>query len=80
MPFGSKQLHQFPSLDILKDERSSTQVEKISSEPWIQDLTLQILEHLRSNVAWMGLQDGTQTAAKMLDYACGPGIASKVSP
>ncbi|KAI4147177.1 MAG: hypothetical protein LQ341_001857 [Variospora aurantia] len=55
---------------------SSARVEKVSTEPWIQDLTRQIFDHLRSNTAWIGLEQKPQGPIRMLDYACGTGIAS----
>jgi hypothetical protein len=55
----------------------------VFSFPWIVQLCNQITDELRQNVEWIGLGlSSTGSAAqgtKMLDYAAGNGVASRVS-
>src|SRR5262245_14610105 len=54
---------------------------------WVRDLGRQITEHLQANIRWIGVGDDIGTlnteetdapVRKMLDYACGNGVASRV--
>ena len=72
----------------------STAAATYDDKPWQQAIAEQITKEIRSRLDWIGLQgtdkegsevvekklhglDGTQV--RMLDYACGPGMASRVS-
>jgi hypothetical protein len=46
-------------------------------QPWIAALGVQIAKELPAEMSWIGAKTGTD--AKLLDYACGDGIASFVS-
>jgi hypothetical protein len=56
----------------------------IFSEPWVLGLTNQVSNELQEQVAWIkGGSLSLNTAdqeTKMLDYACGDGMVSRVSP
>jgi hypothetical protein len=57
----------------------------IFDTPWIRDLTTQISNELHEQVDWIGFRRSTpddtgERATKMLDYACGNGVVSRVSP
>lgn len=66
---------------------SSAEADHVYGEEWIQQIGRQIAEFLQKNVAWIGLQperakEGSEfqgAPVSMLDYACGHGVASKVS-
>lgn len=45
-------------------------------EKWIHDLVEQISQYLKDNVEWIVPKDSKQV--RVLDYACGGGIVSKV--
>lgn len=45
-------------------------------EKWIHDLVQQISQYLKDNVDWIVPKDPKQV--RILDYACGGGIVSKV--
>lgn len=45
-------------------------------EPWIKDLAAHIIDHLQSNSEWMGLSKTPDHEIRLLDYACGNGVAS----
>ena len=55
-------------------------------QEWVQNLMRQIAENLQSHIDWIGIRRTTATGGmasqdtpvKMLDYACGSGIASRV--
>lgn len=61
----------------------SQAVHSAFKQKWVQDLHAQVSEFLAGNVEWLGLpspigEDG-RTETKMMDYACGNGIISRVS-
>ena len=66
---------------------SSDEGDSVYGEEWIQQVGRQITDFLQGNVAWIGLQPATAkegagfqgAPVSMLDYACGNGVASKVS-
>ena len=72
---------------MLKIRISSVEGDSVYDEEWIQQIGRQITEFLQGNVTWIGLQperakeDSKFQGApvSMLDYACGQGVASKVS-
>lgn len=51
--------------------------------PWIVEMSNQIVANLSENTEWIGIKrsesDGNSQTIKMLDYACGNGLASRVS-
>ena len=51
--------------------------------PWIQKLCSQISDELRDQVDWIGFPkkntENKEKKIRMLDYACGNGLASRVS-
>lgn len=51
--------------------------------PWIVDLSNSITKELQKNVEWIGISQlpphRNMQGTKMLDYACGNGLASRVS-
>lgn len=65
----------------------SDEAHSVYDEEWIQTIGQQITEFLQENVTWIGLQperaeEGSEIQSapvSMLDYACGHGVASKVS-
>lgn len=58
----------------------STKVDKMYKELWVQKLTRQISDHLRSNLTWLGIGESSSASVRLLDYACGTGSVSKVRP
>lgn len=66
---------------------SSAEADAVYGEEWIQQVGRQITDFLEGNVSWIGLQparaeEGSRfqgAPVSMLDYACGNGVASKVS-
>lgn len=46
--------------------------------PWIIELCNQISKELRSNIDWIGIRPPSSRPTKLLDYACGDGVASRV--
>jgi hypothetical protein len=62
---------------------SSAASEAVFDEDWIRDLSLQITNGLQSRVEWLGLApltDGEDSlGVRLLDYACGNGLVSKVN-
>jgi len=46
--------------------------------PWIVELCNQITRELRANIDWIGIQPPSTRPTKILDYACGNGVASRV--
>lgn len=60
----------------------SSKAESAFSIPWVRDLLDQVFSFLRENTEWLGLRAQNTTDSrpvKLLDYACGSGIASTVS-
>ena len=62
----------------------------MSKEPWILDLGKQIIAEILSRLDWMGIptssdEDGSTdrdqktSPFRLLDYACGEGVISRVS-
>ncbi|KAI7765861.1 hypothetical protein LZL87_000974 [Fusarium oxysporum] len=45
--------------------------------PWIIELCNQISKELRSNIDWIGITPPSSRPTKLLDYACGDGVASR---
>ncbi|OBS21735.1 hypothetical protein FPOA_08072 [Fusarium poae] len=45
--------------------------------PWIIELCNQISKELRQNIDWIGIKPPASRPTKMLDYACGNGVASR---
>ncbi|KAM5344874.1 hypothetical protein ACJ41O_010736 [Fusarium nematophilum] len=45
--------------------------------PWIVELCNQISRELRENVDWIGIEPPLSKPTKLLDYACGNGVASR---
>ncbi|KAF4434340.1 hypothetical protein F53441_13711 [Fusarium austroafricanum] len=45
--------------------------------PWIIELCNQISKELRENIEWIGIKPPSSRPTKMLDYACGDGVASR---
>ncbi|KAF4977281.1 hypothetical protein FZEAL_6169 [Fusarium zealandicum] len=45
--------------------------------PWIVELCKQISSELRQNIDWIGIQPPSSKPTKLLDYACGNGVASR---
>ncbi|KAK2677096.1 hypothetical protein RAB80_005836 [Fusarium oxysporum f. sp. vasinfectum] len=45
--------------------------------PWIIELCNQISKELRSNIDWIGIRPPSSRPTKLLDYACGDGVASR---
>lgn len=72
---------------MLKIHLSSVEADSVYGEEWIQQIGRQITEFLQGNATWIGLQperatEGSESQGapvSMLDYACGHGVASKVS-
>ena len=60
---------------------SSKRASSYDSEPW-QALLNQINEELRAHLDWIGVpwveNRSSERQVRMLDYACGPGVASRV--
>jgi hypothetical protein len=46
---------------------------------WVRDLTQQVQNELQEQLQWINIPHSDTKEAKMLDYACGNGAASKVS-
>lgn len=59
-------------------EYFNANIGKIDAE-WIQVLQQQILQYIQSHIDWLGIRKPSigGPPIKMLDYACGSGIASK---
>lgn len=47
-------------------------------EKWVQDLIQQLKDFVASNHPWLGLEADKEQ--RVLDYACGNGTISEVSP
>ncbi|KAG8355049.1 hypothetical protein FVEN_g6970 [Fusarium venenatum] len=45
--------------------------------PWIIELCNQISKELRQNIDWIGIKPPASRPTRMLDYACGNGVASR---
>ncbi|KAH7191982.1 S-adenosyl-L-methionine-dependent methyltransferase [Fusarium flagelliforme] len=45
--------------------------------PWIIELCNQVSKELRQNINWIGIKPPASRPTKMLDYACGNGVASR---
>ncbi|VTT56223.1 unnamed protein product [Fusarium fujikuroi] len=45
--------------------------------PWIIELCNQISKELRANIDWIGIKPPSSRPTKLLDYACGDGVASR---
>ncbi|RSL62617.1 hypothetical protein CEP54_005610 [Fusarium duplospermum] len=45
--------------------------------PWIVELCNQITRELRANIDWIGIEPPSTRPTKILDYACGNGVASR---
>lgn len=67
----------------------STKADTVFNEEWVQNLMRQIVENLQSHFDWIGIKQTTATEStesttgqgapvRMLDYACGSGMASRV--
>ncbi|KAF5538557.1 hypothetical protein FMEXI_9328 [Fusarium mexicanum] len=61
-------------------EKNKKHFDQVAAEvfkhPWIQRLCNQISDELRQNLDWIGIT-GKPDGLKMLDYACGNGVASR---
>ncbi|KAL5600518.1 hypothetical protein FOVSG1_008330 [Fusarium oxysporum f. sp. vasinfectum] len=61
-------------------EKNKEHFDQVAAEvfkhPWIQQLCNQISDELRQNLDWIGIPEKPD-AFKMLDYACGNGVASR---
>ncbi|KAJ9156479.1 hypothetical protein NKR23_g1117 [Pleurostoma richardsiae] len=65
----------------LNREWFNTTADSAFKIPWVRALLEQITDFLRGNVEWIGLPAGGDAGdknLKMLDYACGNGVASTV--
>jgi hypothetical protein len=54
----------------------------VFKDKWVHDLQNQISEFLMGNLDWIGVQSPTvdnSRQTKLMDYACGNGIVSRVS-
>lgn len=75
-------------------EACSAHASAYDASPWVQKLAEQLTDELHARLGWIGvdwvdedLNDGkekmdalrTKREIKMLDYACGPGMMSRVS-
>ncbi|KAJ3542398.1 hypothetical protein NM208_g4115 [Fusarium decemcellulare] len=49
----------------------------VSRWPWIMELCKQISRELRQNVDWIGIEPPSSHPTRLLDYACGNGVASR---
>lgn len=69
----------------INKEYWDTQAKTVFKQEWVQNLMRQIAENLQSHIDWIGIRRTTATGGmasqdtpvKMLDYACGSGIASR---
>lgn len=52
--------------------------ESLDSTPWIQTCLKQATEELQRNVEWIGVRSSEHEKSKLLDYACGTGVISRV--
>lgn len=68
--------------------RCSTAAGTYDSQPWQQKIVAQVSKEIQTRVDWIGVdwakepQSGNGPPAKsarVLDYACGPGMVSRVS-
>ncbi|KAG5819833.1 hypothetical protein H9Q74_009243 [Fusarium xylarioides] len=61
-------------------EKNKEHFDQVAAEvfkhPWIQRLCNQISDELRQNLGWIGIPEKPDQF-KMLDYACGNGVASR---
>ncbi|KAF5711925.1 hypothetical protein FMUND_8766 [Fusarium mundagurra] len=61
-------------------EKNKEHFDQVAAEvfkhPWIQRLCKQISDELRQNLDWIGIREKPDSF-KMLDYACGNGVASR---
>ncbi|KAF4945310.1 hypothetical protein FGADI_12050 [Fusarium gaditjirri] len=61
-------------------EKNKEHFDQVAAEvfkhPWIQRLCTQISDELRQNLDWVGIPE-KHNEFKMLDYACGNGVASR---
>lgn len=76
-----------PGLDLLMTPSSSAEADSTFDQDWVQHLARQITDFLQANLVWIGLQpkkplkgsEFPDEVVTMLDYACGDGVASRVS-
>lgn len=63
--------------------KNSTAAQSAHNDKWVFDLQAQISAFLIASTEWLGLklpQDAQgQTTARLMDYACGNGIVSRVN-
>ncbi|KAH7172920.1 S-adenosyl-L-methionine-dependent methyltransferase [Fusarium sp. MPI-SDFR-AT-0072] len=61
-------------------EKNKEHFDQVAAEvfkhPWIQRICSQISDELRDNISWIGIPERPD-GNKMLDYACGNGVASR---
>ncbi|KAH8733833.1 S-adenosyl-L-methionine-dependent methyltransferase [Ilyonectria robusta] len=66
-------------------EQNKEHFDKVAADvftiPWIVEMSNQIVANLSQNTEWIGIKrsesDGNSQTIKMLDYACGNGLASR---
>jgi hypothetical protein len=58
----------------------SANIDDISKQQWVIDLSNQITEYIKSHIDWIGIAAAASATAPvtLLDYACGTGLASTV--
>jgi hypothetical protein len=56
---------------------TSHAAEEVHKDKWVQQLHAQIQTFLTENIAWLGLPE-SHAEPKMMDYACGSGVVSRV--
>ncbi|MCJ1462508.1 hypothetical protein MMC07_001110 [Pseudocyphellaria aurata] len=74
------------SFGEINKEYWDTQADTVFDQEWIKNLLRQVFENLQSHIDWIGIKQTTatkgtlsqETPVRMLDYACGSGIASRV--
>ncbi|KAJ4245212.1 hypothetical protein NW762_014082 [Fusarium torreyae] len=63
-------------------EKNKEHFDRVAAEvfkyPWILRLCNEVSEELRQNIDWIGVS-AKQDESRMLDYACGNGVASRIS-
>lgn len=59
----------------------SVQADTMMKQEWALALGDQITTYIQTHVEWIGVDPSKPVApVRMLDYACGNGVASRVSP
>ncbi|KFY32268.1 hypothetical protein V493_00358 [Pseudogymnoascus sp. VKM F-4281 (FW-2241)] len=70
----------FPPLSRILLTLDSTNADAAFNQKWVQTLVHQITDYIQTHVGWIGVAPATSNApVTMLDYACGNGVASRVS-